>query len=360
MPQVHGIVHETLDFVKQIVSRELNAATDNPMVFPDAIISAGNFHGEYPAKVSGRASVGGTSAGAVAQLLSCSPCLVRVCRPCLATAACADLSTPPAHPQCADYLAMAVSELATISERRIERLINQHLSGPNPPAGGGERLKLPPFLVREPGLNSGFMILHCTAAALVVENRTLVHPTSCDSISTSAAQEDHVSMGAYVVWRMGQLSPRTSGACAPPLLGRCLRLRATFRGSPCVCMGRRYAARKCLNVVENVERVLAIELMAACQGIDFLRPLKSTDAIERVHSLVRTKVPFWDEDMYASPHMEVRPPPPTPTASTARSLRLLRCVTRLGVPTSRSLTCCVGLDTGRVRPGSLRQGHDRR
>ena len=98
---------------------------------------------------------------------------------------------------------MAVSELATISERRIERLINQHLSGPNPPAGGGERLKLPPFLVREPGLNSGFMILHCTAAALVVENRTLVHPTSCDSISTSAAQEDHVSMGAYVHPRAG-------------------------------------------------------------------------------------------------------------------------------------------------------------
>lgn len=166
VPQVHGIVHETVDFVKQIVSRELNAATDNPMVFDDSIISAGNFHGEYPAK-------------------------------------------------CADFLAIGISELATISERRIERLINQHLSGPNPPAGGGDKLKLPPFLVKEPGLNSGFMIMHCTAAALVVENRTLVHPTSCDNISTSAAQEDHVSMGAYVVASLPCAVPHCSWRWPP-------------------------------------------------------------------------------------------------------------------------------------------------
>jgi len=215
VPQVHGIVHDTLDFVRGILERELNAATDNPMVFENGdIVGAGNFHGEYPGKA-------------------------------------------------ADYLAIAVSELATISERRIERLINADLSAPRPPEGSDEReAKMPPFLVKECGLNSGFMIPQCTAAALVVENRTLVHPASCDSISTSGAQEDHVSMGAF-------------------------------------------AARKALQVVENVERVLAIELLAACQAIDFLRPLRSTVPIESVHSLVRGVVPFLEKDRYMAPDMHI-------------------------------------------------------
>ena len=134
----------------------MNSATDNPLVLPERgeIISAGNFHGEYPAKAL-------------------------------------------------DYLAIGIHELASMSERRIERLVNPSLS------------ELPAFLVREGGLNSGFMIAHCTAASLVSENKCLCHPSSVDSISTSAATEDHVSMGGY-------------------------------------------AARKALQVVANVERVIAI------------------------------------------------------------------------------------------------------
>ena len=122
-----------------------------------------------------------------------------------------------------DYLAIAVHELASVSERRIERLVNPTLSN------------LPAFLVKEGGLNSGFMIAHCTAAALVSENKVLTHPSSVDSISTSGSKEDHVSMGGF-------------------------------------------AARKALIVVEHVETVIAIELLAACQALDLLRPLRTTDA----------------------------------------------------------------------------------
>jgi len=215
IPQVHGVVSDTLAFVEGILMVELNSATDNPMVFHGAddafnvkpafmnnlvndgphqfTISGGNFHGEYPAK------------------------------------AC-------------DFLAIAVHELSSISERRIERLVNPSLSHGQPA-----------FLVKEGGLNSGFMIAHVTAAALVSENKTLCHPASVDSISTSAGQEDHVSMGGW-------------------------------------------AARKALSVVENVEYVIAIELLAACQGIDFLRPLTTTPALEAVHSLVRSEVQPWDGD----------------------------------------------------------------
>ena len=221
-PQVHGIVHDTLAFVRHILTTEMNSATDNPMVFrrewykqdelqlqvdglsdglrQDAIISGGNFHGEYPAKVL-------------------------------------------------DYLAIAIHELGNMSERRIERLNNPDLSN------------LPAFLVEQGGLNSGFMIPHCTAAALVSENKVLCHPSSIDSLSTSAAKEDHVSMGGF-------------------------------------------AARKAIFVVSNVERIIAIELMCTCQGIDLLRPLKSTILLEKVHSLVRVHVKKLENDRYMMPDMD--------------------------------------------------------
>ncbi|KAL2087352.1 hypothetical protein ACEWY4_016180 [Coilia grayii] len=201
-PQVHGIANDTIAFVKNILTTELNSATDNPLVFAERgiTISGGNFHGEYPAKAL-------------------------------------------------DFLAIGVHELASISERRIERLCNPSLS------------ELPAFLVREGGLNSGFMIAHCTAAALVSENKVLCHPSSVDSLSTSAATEDHVSMGGW-------------------------------------------AARKALRVVEHVEQVLAIELLAACQGLEFHRPLKSTAPLEQVHKLVRSVVGPWDKDRAMSPDIE--------------------------------------------------------
>ncbi|XP_035498977.1 histidine ammonia-lyase [Scophthalmus maximus] len=201
-PQVHGIANDTIQFVQNIINTEINSATDNPMVFAERgeTISGGNFHGEYPAKAL-------------------------------------------------DFLAIAVHELASISERRIERLCNPSLS------------ELPAFLVNEGGLNSGFMIAHCTAAALVSENKVLCHPSSVDSLSTSAATEDHVSMGGW-------------------------------------------AARKALRVIEHVEQVLAIELLAACQGIEFLRPLRTTTPLEKVYELVRSVVKPWIKDRFMSPDIE--------------------------------------------------------
>ncbi|XP_041059179.1 histidine ammonia-lyase [Carcharodon carcharias] len=202
-PQVHGVVNDTITFVKNIIETEINSATDNPMVFADRgeTISGGNFHGEYPAKAL-------------------------------------------------DYLAIGVHELAAISERRIERLCNPSLS------------ELPAFLVNDGGLNSGFMIAHCSAAALVSESKVLCHPSSVDSLSTSAATEDHVSMGGW-------------------------------------------AARKALRVIEHAEQVLAIELLAACQGIEFLRPLKTTTPLEKVYDLVRTVVRPWIKDRFMAPDIEV-------------------------------------------------------
>lgn len=201
-PQVHGVVNDTIDFVQDVITTEMNSATDNPIIFADQgeVMSCGNFHGEYPAKVL-------------------------------------------------DYLAIGVHELANMSERRIERLVNPALS------------ELPAFLVKEGGFNSGFMMAHCTAASLVSENKVLCHPSSVDSLSTSAAQEDHVSMGGF-------------------------------------------AARKALDVVKNVEKVLAIELMTACQGIEFLRPLKTTEPLEAVHSLVRKVVKPWDRDRFMAADIE--------------------------------------------------------
>ncbi|XP_060745223.1 histidine ammonia-lyase-like isoform X1 [Tachysurus vachellii] len=201
-PQVHGITNDTISFVKCILNTELNSATDNPLVFPERgiTISAGNFHGEYPAKAL-------------------------------------------------DFLAIGVHELGSISERRIERLCNPSLSN------------LPAFLVKDGGLNTGFMMAHCTAAALVSENKVLCHPASVDSLSTSAATEDHVSMGGW-------------------------------------------AARKALKVVEHVEQVLAIELLTACQALEFHRPLKTTAPLEKVYELLRSVVRPWDKDRVMSSDIE--------------------------------------------------------
>jgi histidine ammonia-lyase len=185
-PQVHGACRDLLDYVAATVEVELNAATDNPLVLLDEgdVVSAGNFHGQP-----------------------------------LAFAL--------------DALAMAVAELASISERRMERLVNPSLSD-----------GLPPFLVEEGGLNSGFMIPQYVAAALVSENKVLAHPASVDSIPTSAGQEDHVSMGNA-------------------------------------------AGLKALRVLDNAERALAIELLAGAQAIEFLAPLQPGEGVRAVHDVVR-------------------------------------------------------------------------
>lgn len=197
IPQVHGIVYDTLNFAKQILTTELNSATDNPMVFGEDVISGGNFHGEYPAKVC-------------------------------------------------DYLCIAIAELGIISERRIARLIDNTLNS-----------HLPNFLVKEGGLNSGFMMAQVTAAALVSENKVLVHPGSSDSIPTSCNKEDHVSMGGM-------------------------------------------SSRKLLQVADHIETILAIEWLCAAQAIEFLRPLKSTDVLEKVYAILREQVKPLDHDRVLS------------------------------------------------------------
>ena len=194
IPQVHGATLDTIRFVREIVEREINSVTDNPLIFPKEgeILSGGNFHGQYLA-------VG------------------------------------------MDYLSIAMAEMGSISEQRIEKLVNPAISD------------LPAFLMMKSGINSGFMIVQVAAASIVSENKTLCHPASVDSIPTSADKEDHVSMGAW-------------------------------------------AARKCLTVIKNVERVISMELMAATQGVDLLRPLKTTKKLEAVKKQIRTKVPFFTED----------------------------------------------------------------
>ena len=202
-PQVHGACRDLLAYVESTVAVELNAATDNPLVLVDEgeIVSAGNFHGQP-----------------------------------LAFAL--------------DALAMAVSELASISERRVERLVNPNLSD-----------GLPPFLVEEGGLNSGFMIPQYVAASLVSENKVLTHPASVDSIPTSAGQEDHVSMGNA-------------------------------------------AGLKALQVLANAERALAIELLAGTQAIEFLAPLRPGGGVEAVHDAVRELSPRLVEDRSLSDDIE--------------------------------------------------------
>jgi histidine ammonia-lyase len=149
----------------------------------------------------------------------------------------------------ADNLALALAETGALSERRIALLIDAHLS------------KLPPFLVEKGGLNSGFMIAQVTAAALASENKTLAHPASVDSMPTSANQEDHVSMATYAARRLGDMGENTAG-------------------------------------------ILAVELLAACQGVDFRKPLKTSPLLEDAKSLLRRHVPFYDRDRYFSPDIE--------------------------------------------------------
>jgi histidine ammonia-lyase len=198
-PQVHGSAREAMAFARRIAEIDANSATDNPMVFADTgdIVSGGNFHG---------------AAIALA----------------------------------ADTLTIGLAQIATISERRTDRLMNPHESG------------LPPFLVHQSGLNSGFMMAHVTAAALASEMKTLAHPAGVDTIPTSAGREDHVSMS----------------------------------------MG---AALKAARALDLAEHVLAIELLAACQAIDLLAPLTTTEPLEAVRRAIRAEVPTLDRDRPPAP-----------------------------------------------------------
>jgi histidine ammonia-lyase len=202
-PQVHGASRDLLDYVDYTVSVEVNAATDNPLVLVDegVLVSAGNFHGQP-----------------------------------LAFAL--------------DVLAMAVAELASISERRVERLVNPNLSD-----------GLPAFLTTNGGLNSGFMIPQYVAAALVSENKSLCHPASVDSIPTSAGQEDHVSMGNA-------------------------------------------AGLKAWQVMANAELAVAIELLAAAQAVEFLAPLEPGRGAAATHAFVRTRSPRLRDDRSLSADIE--------------------------------------------------------
>ncbi len=202
-PQVMGACLDLIRGVAATLHIEANAVTDNPLLFTDAgdVLSGGNFHAEPVAFA-------------------------------------------------ADTLALAIAEIGSLSERRIAVLVDPKMSG------------LPPFLVDNSGLNSGFMVAQVTAAALVSENKALAAPCSVDSIPTSANQEDHVSMATH-------------------------------------------AARRLLRMVDNATGVIGIELLAAAQGIDFHRPTRSSPALERVHAGIRGEVPFYAADRYFSPDIEV-------------------------------------------------------
>jgi len=202
MPQVHGAARDTFAFVRDVLTIEINASTDNPMVFADGgdLVSGGNFHGQ--------------------------PVAVAM-----------------------DHLAVAACSLAGISERRIERLLNPMLSD------------LPPFLAKNAGLNSGFMMAHVTAAACVSENKVLAHPASVDTVPTSAGKEDHVSMGVH-------------------------------------------AARKAAEIVDNTRTVLAIELLAAAQALDILSPLTAGKGAAAAHRYVRRHVRTMSRDRILAPDIE--------------------------------------------------------
>ncbi|HZJ55594.1 MAG TPA: histidine ammonia-lyase [Myxococcaceae bacterium] len=194
MPQVHGAARDGLAHARSVLSIEVNSATDNPLVFPgeDLIVSGGNFHGQ-PVSLA------------------------------------------------LDVLAIGCTQLAAISERRVEQLVNPALSG------------LPPFLARNSGLNSGFMIAQVTSAALVAESRVLSHPASVDSIPSSAGREDHVSMGMT-------------------------------------------AALKARQVVEFTRSCLAVEVLVAAQALDFRKPLRAGRGVSAAHAAVRQVVPSMEED----------------------------------------------------------------
>ncbi|TXT53975.1 MAG: Histidine ammonia-lyase [Candidatus Thorarchaeota archaeon] len=198
IPQVLGASLDTMRYAKSIIEVEINAATDNPLVFPNEgdVVSGGNFHGQPIALIM-------------------------------------------------DFLGIALSELANMSERRVNRLVNPDLSG------------LPAFLTTESGLESGLMIAQYTAAALVSENKTLAHPASVDSIPTSADQEDHVSMGTI-------------------------------------------ASRKASQILENVRNVIAIEYLCAAQGLNLLQPLQPSTALKSAHEMIRSIVPPLEEDRIIS------------------------------------------------------------
>jgi len=202
IPQVHGAVRDTLSHVRRMLEIEVNSATENPLIFPEKkiILSGGNFHGEPIAFVM-------------------------------------------------DFLSIVMTELGNISERRIDRLLNPSTN-----------MGLPPFLIEDNGLNSGFMIAHVTATSLTSENRTLAHPSSVDNIPTSANQEDHVSMGTI-------------------------------------------GARTAREIIQNVKYILAIELMAGLQALDFYE-LKTSKVLEKVKIKVREKIPFLKQDTRMDIHFK--------------------------------------------------------
>lgn len=213
IPQVHGACRDAVDYADWMIKNELNSVTDNPLIFCDEtgenieVISGGNFHGEPLALAF-------------------------------------------------DYLAIALSELGNISERRIMRLTDE----------ASNAHVLPAFLTEHGGLNSGFMIVQYTAAALCTENKILAHPAAVDTIPTSANVEDHVSMGAT-------------------------------------------SAIKLRQIAENLEQILALELFAAAQGIDFRRKRIGTDKklgqkTQPVYDKIRERVPFIEEDTLMYPHIE--------------------------------------------------------
>ena len=201
-PQVMGACLDQLRHVASILEIEANAVSDNPILFPDSdeILSGGNFHGE-PVAIA------------------------------------------------ADGLAIALAEIGAISERRTALLIDHEMSG------------LPPFLVEDSGLNSGFMLAQVTAAALASENKSLAHPASIDSLPTSANQEDHVSMATFAARRLGAMA-------------------------------------------RNTRAIVAIEWLAAAQGVDFHHPLASSAPLEEARAILRRTVPFYDHDRPMAPDIE--------------------------------------------------------
>jgi histidine ammonia-lyase len=202
IPQVHGAAHDALEHIREVLTREFNSATDNPLVLAEdgVVLSGGNFHG-----------------------------------------------APLAH--ALDYAAIVLTDLAGISERRLERLVNPDLSG------------LPAFLAPEPGLTSGYMMLQVTAAALVSECKLLAHPASVDSIPTSGNKEDHVSMGLT-------------------------------------------AALKLRTIVDHLETVLASEILAACQAMEYRMPLTPGAGTGKAYALVRDAVPRLTADRPSAPDVE--------------------------------------------------------
>ncbi|MEE9224119.1 MAG: histidine ammonia-lyase [Thermoplasmata archaeon] len=202
MPQVFGSVHDTMDFVRKTIKVEMNSATDNPLIFSkdNQVFSGGNFHGQPVAMAM-------------------------------------------------DNLGLALTVLGNFSERRISRLMDGHLSG------------LPPFLIEDGGLNSGMMILQCTAAALASENKVLAHPSSSDTIPTSANQEDFVSMGMS-------------------------------------------AALHARRILSNVQYIVAIEYICSAQGLDFLKPLRPGKGTLAAYEMIRKKIPKLIQDRVLSDDVE--------------------------------------------------------